>query len=204
MLPSTGPSSWTWPPAASLRKRPTFSSPAPAARVKATWLRPWDTAPSVAAMDAFWNWQVDQDIPVGLPSTLTVKTGGQGERYHFYFLYPDDGQRYGCRSVKGVFDIRGMLQEKVTLELDHLRFKKVGSATVVGEIQYVEMALNNLNGTANSMKELKDEIIKLYAANNNGKPISENTAGSYIKKAVDAGNVKASPVPNSNSKMYTF
>ena len=59
-------------------------------------------------MDAFWSWQVDQDIPVGLPSTLTVKTGGQGERYHFYFLYPDDGQRYGCRSVKGVFDIRGV------------------------------------------------------------------------------------------------
>lgn len=97
-----------------------------------------------------------------------------------------------------------MLQEKVTLELDHLRFKKVGSATVVGEIQYVELALNNLNGTASSMKELKDEIIKLYAANNNGKPISENTAGSYIKKAVEAGNVKASPVSNSNSKMYTF
>ena len=59
-------------------------------------------------MDAFWNWQVEQDIPVGLPSTLTVKTGGEGERYHFYFLYPDDRQRYGCRSVKGVFDIRGM------------------------------------------------------------------------------------------------
>jgi len=97
-----------------------------------------------------------------------------------------------------------MLQEKVTLELDHLRFKKVGIATVVGEIQYVELALNNLNGTANSMKELKDEIIKLYAANNNGKPISENTAGSYIKKAVEAGNVKASSAPNSNSKMYTF
>lgn len=58
-------------------------------------------------MEKFWEWLVDQGFPANLPPTLTVKTGGEGERYHFYFLYPDDGQRYGCRSVKGVFDIRG-------------------------------------------------------------------------------------------------
>lgn len=58
-------------------------------------------------MEKFWEWLVDQGVPAILPETLKVKTGGEGERYHFYFSYPDDGQRYGCRSVKGVFDIRG-------------------------------------------------------------------------------------------------
>lgn len=42
-----------------------------------------------------------------LPATLTIKTGGTGERYHYYFQYPQDGKSYGNRSVRGVFDIRG-------------------------------------------------------------------------------------------------
>jgi len=59
-------------------------------------------------IEKFWEWLALNDVKEKLPATLTVKTGGEGERYHFYFLYPDDGQRYGCRSVKGVFDIRGV------------------------------------------------------------------------------------------------
>jgi archaellum biogenesis ATPase FlaH len=43
-----------------------------------------------------------------LPVTLKVKTGGHGERFHYYFQYPSGGEQYFCRSVKGIFDIRGI------------------------------------------------------------------------------------------------
>lgn len=58
-------------------------------------------------MGKFREW-LATNVGEELPATLTVKTGGEGERYHFYFQYPDDGQRYPNRSVKGVFDIRGV------------------------------------------------------------------------------------------------
>ena len=47
-----------------------------------------------------------------LPETYTVRTGGGG--LHHYFRYPDDGNKYGCRSLKHpafrnhtIFDVRG-------------------------------------------------------------------------------------------------
>jgi archaellum biogenesis ATPase FlaH len=58
-------------------------------------------------MGKFREW-LAANVGEELPATLKVKTGGTGERYHFYFQYPDDGQRYPNRSVKGVFDIRGV------------------------------------------------------------------------------------------------
>jgi len=58
-------------------------------------------------MRKFREW-LATNVGEELPATLKVKTGGTGERYHFYFLYPRDGQRYPNRSVKGVFDIRGI------------------------------------------------------------------------------------------------
>ncbi len=59
-------------------------------------------------MGRFREWLADQEITAELPDTLTVKTGGIGERYHYYFQYPQDGQIYGNRSVRGTFDIRGL------------------------------------------------------------------------------------------------
>jgi len=58
-------------------------------------------------MGKFRDW-LTANVGEELPATLKVKTGGTGERYHFYFLYPSDGQRYPNRSVKEVFDIRGI------------------------------------------------------------------------------------------------
>jgi len=58
-------------------------------------------------MGKFLTWLASHKLKPELPATLTVKTGGSGERYHYYFQYPQDGQAYGNRSVKGVFDIRG-------------------------------------------------------------------------------------------------
>ncbi|BAH74511.1 AAA family ATPase [Solidesulfovibrio magneticus] len=58
-------------------------------------------------MGKFREW-LAANVGEELPATLTVKTGGIGERYHFYFQYPNDGQRYPNRSVKDVFDIRGV------------------------------------------------------------------------------------------------
>lgn len=59
-------------------------------------------------LNEFHGWCYLNDIKKPLPQTMTVKTGGEGDRYHFYYCYPEDGKRYGCRSVKGVFDIRGV------------------------------------------------------------------------------------------------
>lgn len=59
-------------------------------------------------MAKFKQWLEDENIQSDLPRTFSVKTGGRGERYHYYFQYPNDGYEYPCRSVKGVFDIRGV------------------------------------------------------------------------------------------------
>lgn len=97
-----------------------------------------------------------------------------------------------------------MIQDKITLDINNLRFKSVGGAGAVNEIQYVVAALQNLGGSANSMKSLKEEVVNVYAISNPGDSISENTAKSYIKKAIDGGNIKESSAQKSNAKIYTF
>ena len=57
-------------------------------------------------INEFHSWLFMNDIKNGLPRTFTVKTGGEGERFHFYFQYPTDGKVYKNRSVDGIFDIR--------------------------------------------------------------------------------------------------
>jgi hypothetical protein len=49
---------------------------------------------------------------LALPETFTVRTGGGG--LHHYYMYPDDGNRYGCKSLKHpvwsghtIFDVKG-------------------------------------------------------------------------------------------------
>lgn len=59
-------------------------------------------------MTKFKKWLTNQNVKAELPNTLTVKSGGIGERYHYYFQYPQDGQRYGNRSVKKIFEIKGV------------------------------------------------------------------------------------------------
>lgn len=64
----------------------------------------------VLDVDSIWAfklWCDDYGLPKQLPPTLTIQTGGKGERFHYYYLYPQDGKRYPCRSVKDCFDIRG-------------------------------------------------------------------------------------------------
>jgi len=53
-----------------------------------------------------WIQEKHPDEP--LPVTLKVKTGGHGERFHYYFQYPSGDEQYSCCSVKGIFDIRGV------------------------------------------------------------------------------------------------
>lgn len=96
------------------------------------------------------------------------------------------------------------IQDALTLELVNLRFRATGSKKIANEIQLVITALQNLGGTAHSMKLLKDEVINAYRLNSPGDSISENTAKAYIKRAINSGDIKESPVPKSNSKMYTF
>lgn len=56
----------------------------------------------------FDQWMQDNHPDEPLPVTLKVKTGGHGERFHYYFQYPLGDEQYFCRSVKGTFDIRGI------------------------------------------------------------------------------------------------
>ena len=97
-----------------------------------------------------------------------------------------------------------MLQEPLTLELDHLRFKKVGSKTQTTNVQYVLTALQNLGGTASSKKDLKAEILKVYSSMNSGETIIEGTANNYVDQAIKSGDIKESPIPGSKSKQYTL
>ncbi|UJX39272.1 AAA family ATPase [Desulfovibrio sp. JY] len=53
-------------------------------------------------------WMQEHHPDDSLPVTLKVRTGGHGERFHYYFQYPSGDEQYFCRSVKGIFDIRGI------------------------------------------------------------------------------------------------
>ena len=50
------------------------------------------------------------------------------------------------------------------MELDYLRFKKVGSKTQTTNVQYVLAALQAIGGTASSKKVLKDKVMKIYSS----------------------------------------
>jgi hypothetical protein len=97
-----------------------------------------------------------------------------------------------------------MLQEPLTLELDHLRFKKVGSVTQTTNVQYVTIAITNLGGVASSKKVLKDKVAEVYASMNQGKTIAHATASAYIEQAIIVGDVKETPVAGSKSKQFTL
>ncbi|MEL7640334.1 MAG: AAA family ATPase [Solidesulfovibrio sp.] len=56
----------------------------------------------------FEAWIQEKHPDESLPVTLKVRTGGHGERFHYYFQYPSGGEQYFCRSVEGIFDIRGI------------------------------------------------------------------------------------------------
>ncbi|KHK00236.1 AAA family ATPase [Desulfovibrio sp. TomC] len=58
-------------------------------------------------IDKFWKVLEFNGIDPMLPPTFAVKTGGRGERYHYYFRYPNDGKKYSCRSKAKCFDVRG-------------------------------------------------------------------------------------------------
>jgi len=53
----------------------------------------------------FEKYCVEKGIETPLPDTLIVASGGKS--LHFYFEYPKDGQRYGNKSISGIFDILG-------------------------------------------------------------------------------------------------
>jgi len=59
-------------------------------------------------INEFHSWCYLNGITKNMPPTLTIRTGGEGERFHFYFQYPTDGKAYKNRSVKGIFDIRSV------------------------------------------------------------------------------------------------
>ena len=90
------------------------------------------------------------------------------------------------------------------MELDHLRFKKVGSKTQTTNVQYVLAALQAIGGTASSKKVLKDNVMEIYSSMNKGKTIAHTTAAAYIEQAVTVGDVKETPVAGSKSKQYTL
>ena len=54
-------------------------------------------------------------------------------------------------------------------------------------------ALQNLNGVASTQTILKNEIVKVYAADNPGKSISAVTAVKYIQDAVGKNAIKTIP-----------
>lgn len=57
-------------------------------------------------LSEFKKWQSENNYKIE-QRTLSIKTGGSGERYHLYFQYPDDGNDYGNKSIRGKFDVRG-------------------------------------------------------------------------------------------------
>uniref|UniRef100_I2Q6K5 RecA-family ATPase n=1 Tax=Desulfovibrio sp. U5L TaxID=596152 RepID=I2Q6K5_9BACT len=59
-------------------------------------------------MGRFWEVLEFNGIEQTLPPTFAVKTGGRGDRYHYYFKYPTDGKKYSNRSKSGCFDVRGV------------------------------------------------------------------------------------------------
>ena len=54
----------------------------------------------------FQQWTNDREINNPLPDTFTVKSGGKSD--HFYYRYPTDGNEYGKRNIKGIFDVLGI------------------------------------------------------------------------------------------------
>ena len=58
-------------------------------------------------IDKFWKVLKFNGIDPMLPPTFAVKSGGRGDRYHYYFNYPNDGKKYSCRSKAKCFDVRG-------------------------------------------------------------------------------------------------
>ena len=58
-------------------------------------------------IDKFWKVLRFNGIDPMLPPTFAVKSGGRGDRYHYYFRYPNDGKKYSCRSKAKCFDVRG-------------------------------------------------------------------------------------------------
>ena len=58
-------------------------------------------------IDKFWKVLKFNGIDPILPPTFAVKSGGRGDRYHYYFRYPNDGKKYSCRSKAKCFDVRG-------------------------------------------------------------------------------------------------
>ncbi len=85
-----------------------------------------------------------------------------------------------------------MLNDDLALELRNLRFssnvQQGGSKNDTS--YYVIKALQNLNGVASTQTILKNEIVKIYAADNPGKSISAVTAVKYIQDAVGKNAVK--------------
>lgn len=61
----------------------------------------------IDSLGGFQNWCANEGLPKEFPTTLVVRTGGKGQRYHLYFNYPTDGAKYGNRAMKGIFDVRG-------------------------------------------------------------------------------------------------
>ena len=94
------------------------------------------------------------------------------------------------------------LQDKLDLVLDHLRFKKGAGSTKAATGQYVVEALQNLGGTANTMKDLQDELISVL--NKAGKPNSPGTARNHIVKAVGDGTIQEQAGKAPNTKQYTL
>ena len=59
-------------------------------------------------IDKFWKVLRFNGIDPMLPPTFAVKSGGRGDRYHYYFRYPNDGKKYSCRSKAECFDVKGI------------------------------------------------------------------------------------------------
>jgi archaellum biogenesis ATPase FlaH len=56
--------------------------------------------------ERFQKWCADNNIPLNLPKTWVIKTGGLGDRYHYYFKYPQTGHIFNSRRVAGTFDVQ--------------------------------------------------------------------------------------------------
>ena len=97
------------------------------------------------------------------------------------------------------------LQGSLDLELHHLRFRPLTSASSAsGAGQIAVQALKNLGKTATSKDQLKKEVQDVYRDQNPGQTISSNTAGKRIDEAVAAGLIKEKPIQGSKSKGYSF
>ncbi len=53
----------------------------------------------------FEKWCKDNDVPP-IPETLTIRTGGEGNRFHHYYKYPTDNRDYINRTGSEPFDVK--------------------------------------------------------------------------------------------------